>query len=169
MSQSGPLDTGKISPEVPTSFSTDSGTSIPMANDLEIYGSGGITTSGSGNVITITGSIGPGFTWHTVTDTVPPNPIQIIASNAYICTGTNLVTFLLPLAPSVGDTFKIFSYSSRFRINENGSQSMRIGAVVTTSGSGYLLSNTVGDEITMSYVGSNTFEGEPPQGTLTLF
>lgn len=169
MSQSGPLEAGGITPEVPTSFSTNSGTAIPMANDLEIYGSGGVTTSALGNVITISGSGGPGLTWNTVTSSSPPNPIQIVASNAYVCAGSNLVTFLLPLSGTVGNTFKIFSLSSRFQINQNGSQAIRVGAAITTAGSGYLISNTVGDEITISYAGSNTFESEPPQGTLTLY
>ncbi len=39
-------------------FSTDSGTAIPILNELEIHGAGGITTSGAGNTITITGSVG---------------------------------------------------------------------------------------------------------------
>ena len=169
MCQSGPLKTDGITPEVPTSFLTDSGTAIPINNQLDIVGAGGITTSASGNTITITGSGGPSLTWNTVTSASPPNPIQIVAGNAYICAGTNLVTFLLPLSGTVGDTFKIFSLSSRFRINENGSQAIRVGAAITTAGSGYLISNTVGDEVTISYVGSNTFESEPPQGTLTLY
>lgn len=38
---------------VPTSFITDSGTAIPVANVININGASGITTSGSGNSIII--------------------------------------------------------------------------------------------------------------------
>lgn len=37
-------------------FITQSGTAIPIANELNIIGTGGITTSGSGNTVTINGS-----------------------------------------------------------------------------------------------------------------
>ncbi len=39
-------------------FGTDSGTAIPLLNEIDIVGAGGITTSASGNVITITGTGG---------------------------------------------------------------------------------------------------------------
>jgi hypothetical protein len=42
-----------LPPTVPTSFLTNSGTAIPLANVIEILGGPGITTSGSGNVVTI--------------------------------------------------------------------------------------------------------------------
>jgi hypothetical protein len=53
MSQSAVLDVEKSNPQIPTSFTADSGTAIPIGNDLEILGSGGITTTGSGKTLTI--------------------------------------------------------------------------------------------------------------------
>lgn len=58
MSQAGIIDVVGSNPQIPTIFVTDSGTAIPIANTLEILGAGGITTSASGNTITITGGGG---------------------------------------------------------------------------------------------------------------
>ena len=54
MSQAGILDVESANPQIPTSFTTDSGTAIPLANDLEILGGDGITTSASGKTVTVT-------------------------------------------------------------------------------------------------------------------
>lgn len=55
MSQEGIIDILGTFPQIPTDFVTDSGTAIPILNTLEILGTNGITTSGSGNTVTITG------------------------------------------------------------------------------------------------------------------
>ena len=56
MSQAGILDVEKSNPQIATSYTTDSGTAIPIANNLEILGTGGIITSASGKTVTIDGS-----------------------------------------------------------------------------------------------------------------
>ena len=54
MSQSGALNLNTNIPgSVSESFVTNSGTAIPVANVINILGSGGITTSGSGNTVTV--------------------------------------------------------------------------------------------------------------------
>jgi hypothetical protein len=168
VSQAGPLNnnSGSVPPDVPITFVTNSGDATAASNVIEILGSAGVTTTGSGNVITIT-STGAGFTWNVVTSATNPN--QIVANNGYICSGSSMTTFLLPLTATVGDTFKIFSYSSLFQIIPNGAQNLVIGAVTGKVGAtGTATSNSPGDAITMTYMGGNTFQSEAPQGTLTL-
>jgi hypothetical protein len=53
MSQAGELNVVQNHPEIPTMFSTNSGTAIPIANELEILGTGAVSTSGATNVVTI--------------------------------------------------------------------------------------------------------------------
>lgn len=53
MSQVGLIEIENSHPQIPTSFSSDSGTAIPIANDLSILGTNGISTSGSGKTITV--------------------------------------------------------------------------------------------------------------------
>ena len=117
--------------------------------------------------ITTNVSGGGAYTWQIVTSTVPVNPIQIVANNVYICNGAFLVTFILPLAPAIGDGFKIISNLSRFQINQNGGQQISIGSASSTIGAGNATSNSKGDEIELNYLGANLFRGTS-QGTITL-
>lgn len=55
MSQAGLIDIEASHPQIPTSFTTDAGTAIPIANNLEILGTNGVTTTGAGKTVTVTG------------------------------------------------------------------------------------------------------------------
>lgn len=59
MSQSGPLnnDSGTIPSNVPIDFITDSGTAEAINNEILVKGALGLSTSGTGNVITISGAV----------------------------------------------------------------------------------------------------------------
>ena len=129
------------------------GSATAAANILDVLGGAGTTTTGAGNVITIT-TMSSGFTWNTVTSIYPPNPIQIVSENGYICTGSSLVTFLLPLAPVLEDNWFILSATSKWQVNQNGSQQVMIGPYATTLGpTGTTNSNTLGDKVEFTYIG----------------
>jgi hypothetical protein len=140
-------------------------TGLPVAVTLTA-GSGIAITNGPNSIIISATSTGP--VWQVVDSLVPPNPIQILNNNGYICNGGVLVTFLLPLAPTIGDSFVLISNTARFRINENGSQQICIGTSVATAGSGNATSNSTGDAVEFIYLGNNIFRGFAPQGTITL-
>lgn len=170
MSQAGILNI-EGQPGVPLEFVTDTGISQAHNDVLYIVGGAGVTTVTAttafpGDTIQIDVST-TGFTWVVVTDA--NNPTQILPQHGYICSGAALCTFLLPLVPAVGDTFKIFSYTSRFEIIPNATQIITVGSTSGAAGSGgTLTSNAPGDMVTMTCMGNNTFQAEAPQGTLTL-
>ena len=53
MSQAGTIDIEKANPTIATSYTSDSGTAVPILNNLEILGGLGNTTSASGKTLTI--------------------------------------------------------------------------------------------------------------------
>lgn len=156
-----------LPPDVPLVFVGNSGSGSAIAHIFEIVGSTGVTTDVVGNVLTISVS-STGFTWNLVTSVSPPNPIQIIAENGYSCQGAVLVNFILPLAPAFGDTFIVASTTSKFQINSNAGQQMRIGNMISTAGSGNIVSNAAGDYVEFVYMGSNIFQSFAPQGTISI-
>lgn len=121
------------SPAIPTSFITNAGTAIPAAHVLNVLGSAGATTSGSGNTITISVS-GSGFTWNVVTSA--NNIVSLIPENGYVTKGGTQVVFVLPATSAVGDTYKIVGYGNLFKITQNAGQSITLGFNTTTVGVG---------------------------------
>ena len=156
-----------LPPDVPLIFQGNVGSGSAINHIFEIVGAGGVSTTVVGNVLTINISAS-GFTWNLVTSVSPTNPIQIIAENGYSCQGASLVTFTLPLTPAFGDTFIVASTTSRFQIQANGGQQMRVGNVISTAGAGTVTSNSGGDFVEFVYMGSIIFQSFAPQGTLTL-
>ena len=139
MSQGGTLNDGSLSPDVATSYVTDSGTAIPAANIINILGAGGITTSASGDTILIDDSSSL-FTWQVVTSA--DNPVTLANGNGYIAKGGTAVQFDLPATASVGDTFSIVGYGNLWTITQAASQSITEGNVASTIGVGGSLTAT---------------------------
>lgn len=57
MSQAGVLDIESSNPQIPTQFNADSGSAIPIGNQLNVYGGEGIDTSASGMTVTISSEL----------------------------------------------------------------------------------------------------------------
>jgi hypothetical protein len=124
---------GALPPDVPTSFVTNSGTAIPLANVIEILGAGSATTSGAGNVVTISVTAAS-FTWNVVTSA--SNPITLSPGNGYICNGLSTVDFILPASAVVGDTYWIKGRQNLWTLAQNALQVVSLGYVDTTTGTG---------------------------------
>ena len=80
MSQAGSLLEGE-NPLGANEFETNSGTAIPIGGVLEILGAGSITTSGSGNVVTITASSPTPLTIDGDVGSATGNPITFNANS----------------------------------------------------------------------------------------
>lgn len=119
-------------------FITDSGTATQVGGNIMVVGAGGITTSGSGNTVTITGS-GAGITWSTVTAATQ----ALVAQNGYVINRATAVTLTLPVTAAVGDTFYITGLGAGgWIIAQNGGQQIHFGASATTVGAGGSLAST---------------------------
>jgi hypothetical protein len=167
MSQAGVLNVTENNPSIPTEFVTNSGIAVPLANTLDILGGVGITTSGAGNVVTIT-AIGMGFTWTAITSA--DNVKQITVENGYITNGAPTCILLLPAAAALGDTFIITGNTSLFQITQNAGQVIHFGSQTTTVGVGGSLTSTmVQDHIQILCIAANTtFKVTDSIGNLTV-
>ncbi len=82
------------SPSIPTSFETDDGTAVPALNILNVFGGPGISTSGSGNTVTISQN---GVVAN-YTDVVGPQVYIVQVDDYYISCDTSggAITITLP-------------------------------------------------------------------------
>lgn len=131
MSQAGILtvSTGMLPPSVPTSFTTDSGTAVPVANNLNILGSfssannnNGISTTGSGSTVTV----------------VLSNRLQGSGSTIGAVT-TDVVTFALGTTPG---TFTFDISTSAFEPTTPAGAGYQLFGTVRTTGAAATLVGT---------------------------
>lgn len=147
MSQGGILNvsTGILPPSVPLQFTGNSGTpAVPVANNLNVFGTGGITTSTAGDTVTITG-----------TETVWTNisASQALAvNNGYICVSPGgALSLSLPAVSPVGSIIEItLDGATSFSVTQGAGKQIRLGNSTTTAGVGGSLTSTQqGDSLRM--------------------
>ena len=135
---------GSLPITVSTQFTTDSGIAIPAANNINVVGGSGTSTSGSGSTITIN-VVNEGFTWTDVTGATQ----TISAERGYITDRGGGVTYTLPASGSIGDTFIIIGKLGLTTITPNANQQILMGSASGTVGvTGKAVGTNVGDSAT---------------------
>ncbi len=126
-------------------FDADSGSATPSLGILNIFGSTGITTSASGNTVTITSNAT--LTWSSISSSQ-----SLVADNGYFVVAPGAAVSLnLPGSSSVGDIIVVtLDGATSFTIAQSAGQTIRMGNRVTTSGAGgSIASNDQGDTLYM--------------------
>lgn len=94
------------------------------------------------------------YTFQTVTTT--PTPIVVANRIAYVCKGSGILNFQLPVSSIAGFSFKIYGKTSLWQIFQNAAQNITFGISSTTSGvSGGLLSTVLTDKIEITCLTTN--------------
>jgi len=143
MSQAGVVNVIENNPSIPTEFDGNSGYAVPLANKLQIVGTGSVSTSGSGNTITISNS--SSATWSTISASQ-----TLVVGNGYFCVSPGgALSLALPAVSSVGNMIRVvLDGSTSFTITQSAGQQIRVGNLATTAGVGGSLTSTQqGDSI----------------------
>lgn len=121
-----------------TSLTGDTGTAFPSGGTISIVGGPGVTTSGSGNTITIASVI-----WSNA-----GGPVTVLPdSGTFDVVGT---TITLPAAPVQGEECRFVSVATPTVIQAVGAQTIQIGTAIS-SVAGTCTGANVGDSVVLVY------------------
>ena len=142
-------------------------TGNPQVGTLTSTGATVTITPGHGTINLEATSSG-GFVWTPVTSATNPN--TLVKSNGYISKGAGVVTFILPAAAAVGDTFSIAGYGNLWTLTQNALQSITLGNHTSTVGVlGSITATHIRDSITLICVVANSeFQIIESVGNLTF-
>lgn len=132
-------------PTVPTQFTTDSGIAVPSSGNLNVFGNGGVTTSGSGSTIIVT-VINDGFPW-----SEKASNFNASVQNGYFCTATLTATLPASAGLVLGNTIIfVVDTSSTVTIQCGVGESIQVGSTISAAG-GIATSNTRGSVLEIVY------------------
>lgn len=141
---------GPLPPTVPLQFTADTGVAVPAANNLNIFGGIGATTTGSGSTITVT-VVTDGFAWSEQTTN-----FNAAVENGYYCNNGLTVTLPATAGLLVGNTVIIYvDTTSTVTIQANTGQSIQVSNSISSSG-GTAVSNTQGSLLELNFKPSDT-------------
>jgi len=142
------ITTSNLPPSVPISFTTDAGVAVPAANNLNVFGTGGTSTSAAGSTITVTSTIGAAA-W-----TDEAISFVAVVNNGYFCTAALTVT--LPAAPTQGQFIIIeTTTASSVVLQASGTQVIRMGSSASSVG-GTATSAAAGNSVYLVYRAATT-------------
>lgn len=144
------LASGPVPPTVPTQFTTDSGIAVPAANNLNVFGGIGSSTSGSGSTITINVE-SDSFDW-----SEQNGNFNAAIQNGYYCNALLTVTLPATAGLLIGSTVIIYVDTiDVVTIQANAGQMIQVGSTISASG-GTTASNTRGAMLELNFKPSDT-------------
>lgn len=158
------LAAGPVPPSVATSYVTNNGTAIPVANVLNVLGDNTTaTTSASGNTITVK-VIDDGFTW-----SEQATSFNIAVENGYFVTAAATASLPPTAGLTIGNACIIYVDSaSSVTIQANTGQFIQYGQSSSVSG-GTLASNAIGSTVELIFRPTDsTWHTISSEGTWTL-
>lgn len=149
MSQAGGNSSGgTIGPTIPTQFTTDAGVAIPAANNLNVLGTGGTSTSGAGSTITIT-SVQAAYNFTDIAISTAG-----VANRGYFCTAA--LTLTLPTSPPQGSfVFVETLTASAVVVKAGGTNLIKVGSATSSAG-GTATATTIGNSLQLFYRTADT-------------
>lgn len=131
-------------PVMATTYTEDTGSAIPAANILQIRGGPGVTTTGSGNTVTI----------NSVVFTDQGGSTGVLSDTGSFATGA--ITLTTPAIPLQGELLQFCcTTASALVVTAAGAQKIRIGSLVSSAG-GTATSTAIGDSITLRFRASDS-------------
>lgn len=132
MSQAGLIDIEASHPQIPTQFNADTGSAIPIGNQLNVFGGTGIDTTASGMTVTISAELATAGA--TVGD-------ANIGSSAYNSADFNVVDGFVSLIPGSGGTDDY--------VTDSGTAT-QVGGSINVVGTAPISTSGVGDTVTVA-------------------
>src|SRR5580698_8839087 len=150
-----------------TTFVENVGSAAPAAGIINVLGGPGISTSGSGNTITITAT-GGAFTWNDVT-----SGTQLLAvENGYVTDFGAGVTYTLPATAVFGSMIAIVGKTGMWTVAQNANQQILSGSSSSTVGvGGSIASTSAGDCVELICItggASTVWRARNEVGNLTI-